>query len=114
MAVKFDERLAQEAIAGITDMANGKFTEDLQALYGVLRELGEDNEIVDVPCRDLRNIEAFYNDQCVPAYNKVIKNCEGFAELAVYVKQQLQGAGAIQGEDVGQVADATYDAARNL
>lgn len=114
MAVNFDEKLAQRAVEGVVSLANGDFVDKIQNLYGSVSKLGEENEVVETPKRALRAIEQYFNDQCVPALNKVIQNCEGFEALSIYVKQQLQGATVAQGEDVGQVADATYDAARNL
>lgn len=114
MSVNFDEKLAQRAVEGAVDLANGEFVDQIQGLYGSVSKLGEGNEVVETPKRTLHAIEQYFNDQCVPALNKFIQNCEGFEALSIYVKQQLQGATVAQGEDIGQVADASYDAARNL
>lgn len=113
MATVFNPALAQEAVSSLQSLTSGRIMSSMQDLYKVLKELGEGNDVVETPARRLMDTQDYYNTNCVPAYNKIIKNFEGFEELSKYVNS-LTAAAAPQGEDIGTVKEASYDAARNL
>lgn len=109
----FDPKHGQEAADAILSVCNGQVTEPVVGLYGVVKTLGEGNPIVDTPVADLKKIEAYFNEQVVPAANAIKEHFLEHAELSAMV-MNTESAKTAEGEDIGQVGDTTYDAAKNL
>lgn len=109
----FDPKKGQEAADALVSVCNGSAVESIVSLYGIVKSLGEDNPIVDTPAADLKKIEAYFNEEFVPAANAIQGHFMEYAELAAMI-QSTEAAKVAEGEDMGQIGDTTYDAAKNL
>lgn len=113
MAIQFDAKKGQQAADELVSIMNGDFAASVVELYGTVRKLGEDNPIVDAPCNVLKEIEAYFNDEIVPAANSIQGHFMEYAEAANAINN-AQAAKTAAGEEVGAIGDTTYDAAKNL
>lgn len=109
----FDPKKGQEAADTLTAICNGEAQDVIVELYTSVKALGEDNPIVDAPLAALKKIEAYFNDQFVPHANAIKEHFMEYAELSAAI-QNTQAAATRDGEDLGQVADTTYNAAAVL
>lgn len=109
----FDPKKGQEAADSLVAVCNGSAVESIVNLYGIVKSLGEDNPIVDVPAADLKKIETYFNEEFVVAANTIQGHFMEYAELAALI-QNTEAAAVADGEEMGQIQDTTYDAAKNL
>ncbi len=113
MALNLDPKKGEEAAEILVSFLNGPATEVIMEGFQVSRGIGEDNPCAENVEAQFRDYEAWFNDQVMPAANRLKANFEGFAELAEKFNR-LSFAGPKQVEDVGQVQSASYDAASDL
>ena len=109
----FDPKKGQEAAETLVAVCNGKAQDQIVELYQLVKSLGEGNPVVDDPMKVLRQAADYFNDEFVPCANKIKGHFEEYSELASAILA-VDSAKVAAGEDMGQVADTTYDAAAML
>lgn len=109
----FDPKKGQEAAEVLVSVCNGKAQDQIVELYQLIKSLGEGNPVVDAPCAVLRQAADYFNDEFVPSSNKIKGHFEEYSELSAAILA-TESAKVASGEDMGQVADTTYDAAAVL
>lgn len=113
MAIQFDAKKGQQAADELVSIMNGEFAASVVELYSTVKKMGEDNPIVDAPCAVLRKVEAYFNEEIVPAANAIQGHFMEYAETSNLINN-TQAASVADGEEVGAIGDTTYDAARGL
>lgn len=109
----FDPKKGQEAADTLVSVCNGKAQEQIVGLYQLVKSLGEGNPVVDAPCAVLHQAADYFNEEFVPAANKIKDHFGEYAELSAAILA-TESAKVAAGEEMGQVADTTYDAAAML
>lgn len=101
-------------LAGIiTKLMDGDVLDVVQSAFQAARTMGDDNHLVEGIKEKFMAFQAKYNDEVVPAANKVKTSFEEFTDFAEYVAK-LQIDSSVRDVEVGQVKPNTYDAAKNL
>ena len=109
----FDPKLSAEAVEAITAFATGDAQAVLQESWDIIRQLGEDNPIVDGAKGQLLKVQEHFNDQFVVINNKVRENLLAYEDTAKMINTYAV-AGPKDAGDFGSVQDNNYDAAKNL
>ena len=111
--IVLDPAKGKEAADTLVSVLNGSAQESIVTLYSIVKTLGEGLPIVDAPVADLKKAEAYFNEEFAPAARKLQDHFMEFTDLATYMNN-LQAATVADGEEVGSIADTTYDAAMHL
>lgn len=113
MALNMDPKFGQQAAETIVVLLNGEAREVVVDAYQLARTVGEDNPAVEHLDKMFKDYEVFFNDQMMPAVNKIKDNFLANSDLATYFNN-LDFANVQAAEEVGTVEDANYDAAKDL
>lgn len=97
----------------ITQLLDGTVLDVVQNAFQAARTMGDDNNLVEGVKEKFMAFQAKYNDEVVPAANKVKQSFEEFTDFADYVAK-LSIDSSVKDVEVGTVKPNSYDAAKNL
>lgn len=112
-SVKLNPEAGVELAGIITNLMDGVVLEVVQNAFQAARTMGDDNHLVEGIKEKFMAFQARYNEQVVPAANKVKQSLEEFTDFADYVAK-LQVDSGVKDVEVGAVKPNSYDAAKNL
>lgn len=113
MALTLDPKLGQASAEGIAVALNGPCQESVAECYEISKGIGEDNPLVENVAKEFHEYEQFFNEQLVPGANRIRENFLANSDFATYFNS-LTFTTVKATEDVGTIASANYDAAKDL
>ena len=109
----FDPVKAQALSEVCGSILNGEMTQTVVEIYNCCKTLGEDMPVIQALSSACKEYQEMFNGNLVPCTNSYIGNICNFTDYAKYVTNMTAGATA-KVDDMGQIAEQTYDAAKNL